>query len=163
MNQVREGQCFCGSLRYRMHGRPMFVHCCHCKDCQRQSGSAFAINGLIEADRIELNSGQPVAHAMPTDSGRPHDIYRCEACQTAVWSDYGKRSWLRFVRLATLENPGDFVPDVQIYTRSKLPWVVLPEGAAIFDEYYDSRAQWSAESMERLRQAKANAALQPAR
>ena len=95
MDETFDGQCFCGKVRYRMHGRPMFIHCCHCRDCQQQTGSAFAINGLIEAERIELVEGAPKPVSMRTDSGHPHDIYRCEACQSALWSDYGGRTWLR--------------------------------------------------------------------
>lgn len=152
--QVRAGQCFCGKIRYQMRGAPMFVHCCHCRDCQQQSGSAFVINGLIEADRIALIAGEPRPIRMATDSGYPHDIYRCDACQSAVWSDYGGRNWLRFVRLATLNEPASFAPDVHIYTRSRLPWVPLPAGAASFTDYYDSRKQWPAESQARYKAAK---------
>lgn len=158
MAETSDGQCFCGAVRFRMHGQPMFVHCCHCRDCQQQGGSAFAINALIEAERIELLEGQPVATRMKTDSGRVHDIYRCDQCQAPVWSDYGGRHWLRFVRVAALENAGAFVPDVHIYTRSRLPWVVLPESAAVFADYYDQRALWPAESQARLRAAKERAA-----
>lgn len=157
-DDIRSGQCFCGAVRFRMHGAPMFVHCCHCRDCQRQTGSAFAINGLIEAARIECIGGEPKPIRMATESGHPHDIYRCESCQSALWSDYGGRTWLRFVRLATLDDPGAFSPDVHIYVRSKLPWVVLPKDAAAFSEYYDVRQQWPAESQARYRAAKDEAA-----
>jgi len=152
-----DGQCFCGKVRYRMQGRPMFIHCCHCRDCQQQAGSAFVINGLIEAARIELVDGAPKPVTMRTDSGHPHDIYRCEACQSALWSDYGGRGWLRFVRIATLDRAGEFVPDVHIYTRSKLPWVVLPAGARAFEEYYSTTAEWPAESLARREAARAKA------
>lgn len=154
MDDYFDGRCFCGKVRYRMRGRPMFIHCCHCRDCQQQLGSAFAVNGLIESDRIELVDGAPVRVAMRTDSGHPHDIYRCEACQSPLWSDYGGRTWLRFVRLATLDRARDFTPDVHIYTRSKLPWVVLPDGARAFDEYYDVRTEWPAESQRRYKAAR---------
>ena len=122
-----EGGCACGAVRYRLASAPMFVHCCHCRDCQRQTGSAFVLNALIETDRIALLAGAPEPVAVPTDSGRPHDIYRCPACQTALWSDYGGRPTLRFVRVGTLDEPAALPPDVHIYTRSKLPWVALPE------------------------------------
>lgn len=157
MDETFDGQCFCGKVRYRMHGRPMFIHCCHCRDCQQQSGSAFVINGLIEAERIELVEGAPKAVSMRTDSGHPHDIYRCEACQSALWSDYGGRTWLRFVRMATLDRAGEFVPDVHIYTRSKLPWVTLPEGARAFLEYYSTKAEWPADSLARREAARTKA------
>jgi hypothetical protein len=127
----------------------MFVHCCHCRDCQRQTGSAFVLNALIETDRIELQCGDPEAVGVPTDSGRPHDIYRCPTCRTAVWSDYGRRPGLRFVRVGTLDHPEDVPPDVHIFTRSKLPWVALPEGTPAFEVYYDMKSLWPEESLRR--------------
>jgi hypothetical protein len=137
-----EGGCACGQVRYRLASEPMFVHCCHCRDCQRQTGGAFAINALIETDRIELLSRDPAPVEVPTESGRPHDIHRCPRCQTALWSDYGRRPKLRFVRVATLDDPTALTPDVHIFVRSKLPWVRLPEGAAAFEVYYDLETQW---------------------
>jgi hypothetical protein len=132
----------------------MFVHCCHCKDCQRQTGSAFVLNALIETDRIDLLSGKPEPVRVPTDSGRPHDIYRCPKCQIALWSDYGGRPRLRFVRVGTLDEPQAMPPDVHIFTRSKQPWVTLPEGVPAFEVYYDSKSLWPAEAL-----ARRNAAL----
>jgi hypothetical protein len=145
------GGCACQGVRYRLRSAPMFVHCCHCKDCQRQTGSAFVLNALIETDRIELLSGEPHPVAVPTDSGRPHDIYRCPACQTALWSDYGRRAALRFVRIGTLDNTTVLSPDVHIYVRSKVPWVALPENVPAFEAYYDAKSVWPPESLERRR------------
>lgn len=144
-----EGGCACGAIRYRLGSAPMFVHCCHCRDCQRQTGSAFALNALFEADRVELLSGAPALTTLPTDSGRPHDVYRCPNCRTAVWSDYGRRRVLLFVRVGTLDDPAALAPDVHIFTRSKLPWVRLPEGAPAVPAYYDAQALWPAESLAR--------------
>jgi hypothetical protein len=127
----------------------MFVHCCHCLDCQRQTGSAFVINALIETDRIAQLSGEPIPIAMPTDSGRPHDVYRCPKCLTAVWSDYGGRPSLRFVRVGTLDDPALLTPDVHIFVRSKQPWVGLPAGVPAADIYYDMEKLWPAESLAR--------------
>ena len=149
MTDTFDGGCACGALRYRMHSRPMFVHCCHCKDCQRQTGTAFVLNAMIEADRVELLAGDPKPFGMPTDSGRPHTVFRCTDCGTAVWSNYGGLSKLRFVRIGTLDDPTALRPDVHIYTRSKLPWITLPQGAPTFDAYYSSREVWPAESLER--------------
>jgi hypothetical protein len=153
MTDMLNGGCACGRLRYRMHSKPMFVHCCHCKDCQRQTGTAFVLNALIEADRVELRSGDPVPCTMPTDSGRPHRVFRCPDCGTAVWSEYGGLTQLRFVRVGTLDDPTALPPDVHIYTRSKLPWVTLPAGVPAFDAYYSSREIWPAESLERRKAA----------
>ena len=144
-----EGGCSCGAVRYRLESAPMSVHCCHCKDCQRQTGAAFAVNALIETDRVTVLSGEPQACPMPTDSGRPHEIYRCPACQIGVWSEYGGLAKLRFVRVGTLDDPDALPPTVHIYTRSKLPWVALPEGVPAFEAYYSARQVWPAESLER--------------
>jgi hypothetical protein len=152
--QTLEGGCACGAVRYRLASAPMFVHCCHCRDCQRQTGSAFALNAIIETDRIRLaGSTEPAPVAVPTDSGRPHHIHRCPTCQTAMWSDYGGRPQFRFVRVGTLDDPSALAPDVHIYTRSRVPWVTLPESVPAFDEFYDPRALWPAESRARRKAA----------
>ena len=151
MSDGLEGGCACAAVRYRLGSAPMFVHCCHCRDCQRQTGSAFVINALIETDRISLLSGDPVPVAVPTDSGRPHHVYRCPACRIALWSDYGGRPSLRFVRVGTLDDPAALPPDVHIYTRSKLPWIELPKAVPAFEVYYDMQALWPAASLERRR------------
>jgi hypothetical protein len=109
------------------------------------------LNALIEADRIELLSGNPTPYAMPTDSGRPHTVFRCPICGTAVWSEYGGLKTLRFVRVGTLDNPQALTPDVHIYTRSRQPWITLPAGVPAFEAYYDSRKIWPAASLERRR------------
>jgi hypothetical protein len=136
-------------VRYRLESEPMFVHCCHCLNCQRQTGSAFVINLLIEADRFELLEGDLQPVDVPRDDGSMQRIYRCPRCQVAVFSEYG-RSEVRFVRAGTLDEPGSISPDVHIYTRSKVPWVVLPDSVPAFDVYYDSKKLWPAESLERL-------------
>ena len=145
------GRCACGAVRYQLRSAPMFVHCCHCVDCQRQTGSGFVLNALIETDRIGILRGAEAigVTSVPTDSGRPHEIHRCGHCQTALWSDYGRREALRFVRVGTLDLPSALAPDVHIYTRSKLPWLRLPDGIPAFEEYYDMKALWPAASLAR--------------
>ena len=151
MAEAFAGGCFCGRVRYRMTRRPMFIHCCHCRDCQKQTGGAFAINAIIERDAVTLEPGsaEPVAVTMPTESGRPHDIHRCPECQTALWSDYGRRRVMVFLRVSTLDAAHAFPPDVHIFTRSKVPWVTLPPKARAFEVYYDTPSEWSAESLAR--------------
>ena len=149
MTDKLEGGCACGALRYRLESGPMFVHCCHCRDCQRQTGSAFVLNALIETDRIALLSGEPKPSAMPTDSGRPHHVYRCAGCGTAVWSEYGGLATLRFVRVGTLDDPDRLPPDIHIFTASKQPWVMLPPDTPAVAEYYDRKQYWPAESLAR--------------
>jgi len=149
MDAPREGGCACGAVRYRLASDPLFVHCCHCLNCQRQTGSAFVVNLLIEADRVELLAGEPQPVEVPRDGGSTQRIYRCPSCQVAVFSEYGGPA-LRFVRGGTLDDPTGVMPDVHIYTRSKVGWLALPDSAPAFEEYYDTRALWPAASLERL-------------
>ena len=147
-----EGGCACGEVRYRLTDSPMFVHCCHCLNCQRQTGSAFVLNMLIEASRVDLLVGTPTAVDVPREHG-PHRIFRCPTCQVAVWSEYGGRSEFLFVRAGTLDDPASVSPDVHIYTRSKLPWVTLPAAVPAFEEYYDAKTLWPEESLARRKAA----------
>jgi hypothetical protein len=148
MSAQREGGCACGEVRYRLTSEPLFVHCCHCLNCQRQTGSAFVINVLIEADRVELLQGEPVAIDVPRERGKQR-IWRCPACQIALYSKYTSAK-VRFVRAGTLDDPSSVEPDVHIFTRSKLPWVRLPESVPAFNVYYDTEKLWPEESLERL-------------
>ena len=154
MSVPREGGCACGAFRYRLTSEPLFTHCCHCLNCQRQTGSAFVINLLIEADRMELLAGELQPVDVPRDDGSTQRIFRCPTCQVAVFSEYG-RPEVRFVRAGTLDRPSGILPEVHIYTRSKLPWITLPGTAPAFEEYYDMRALWPAASLERLKAMKA--------
>jgi hypothetical protein len=131
-----EGGCSCGAVRYRLMDEPLIVHCCHCRNCQRQTGSAFVINLVIEGDRLEVTAGEPVRVDVPRDDGSVQPIWRCPACQVALFSEYGRPD-LRFVRGGTLDDPDAATPDVHIFTRSKVPWVTLPEGAPAFEVFYD--------------------------
>ena len=146
----REGGCACGAVRYRLTSEPLFVHCCHCVNCQRQTGSAFVINVLIETDRVEVVAGDLQPVDAPRDDGSRQTILRCPVCQVAVYSHYGHPG-VAFVRAGTLDAPSSVAPDVHIYTRSKLPWVAIPEHVPSFDDYYDSKVLWPAGSLERLR------------
>ena len=146
---MREGGCACGEVRYRLTAEPLIVHCCHCLNCQCQTGSAFVVNVLLEADRVELLAGEPQPIDVPRGSSSKQRIWRCSTCQIAVYSKYTSAK-LRFVRAGTLDDPAGIEPDVHIYTRSKVPWVSLPDGVPAFRSYYDPEKVWRAESLERL-------------
>jgi len=149
MSTPREGGCACGAVRYRLTSDPLFVHCCHCLNCQRQTGSAFVINVLIETDRVELLAGEPMVVSVAREGGLTQEIWRCPTCQTAVCSQYSTPR-IRFVRAGTLDDPSSVAPDVHIFTRSKLPWVTLPDSVPAFDVYYDMKKLWPATSLERV-------------
>ena len=149
MSVPGEGGCACGAVRYRLTSEPLFVHCCHCLNCQRQTGSAFVVNLLLEADRVELLRGDPQPVDVPRDDGSPQRVWRCPACQVALYSSYTSPR-VRFVRGGTLDEPRAIRPDVHIFTRSKVDWVTLPEDVPAFDVFYDTKELWPAASLERL-------------
>lgn len=150
MSDIHEGGCACGAVRYRMMSKPLFVHCCHCTWCQRETGSAFVLNAMIETDRVELLKGEPQAAMTPSASGKGQKIVRCQKCKVALWSHYsGIGDKVSFLRVGTLDEPGLIPPDIHIFTSSKLPWVEIPEGAPAYEEYYDWRKEWPKASQAR--------------
>ena len=145
-----EGHCTCGAVRYRMTSRPMFVHCCHCRWCQRETGASFALNAMIEADRVVVLAGTPEVVHTPSLSGKGQKITRCPVCRVALWSNYsGAGDAVRFVRVGTLDEPDRLPPDIHIFTMSKQPWVALPPDKPAVPEYYKSSEMWPQESLER--------------
>ncbi|WIM12090.1 GFA family protein [Enhydrobacter sp.] len=154
--EIFEGGCTCRHVRYRMTSRPMFVHCCHCRWCQRETGTAFALNAMIEADRVELLSGEVEMVDTPSASGKGQRIWRCPVCRIAVWSNYaGAGDGVRFMRVGTLDEPDRLPPDIHIFTMSKQPWVILPEGVPAVREYYRPREMWPKASQDRFAAVKA--------
>lgn len=145
-----EGGCDCRHVRYRMETHPLFVHCCHCRWCQRESGASFALNAMIEADRLTLLAGEPDIVDTPSESGKGQRIARCPRCRIALWSHYaGAGPVVSFVRVGTLDDPDRLPPDIHIFTASKQPWVVIPPGAPSVPEYYDRDMFWPPESLAR--------------
>lgn len=145
-----EGGCDCKAVRYRMASRPLIVHCCHCRWCQRETGASFALNAMIEADRVTSLGVEPELVDTPSDSGLGQKIARCPRCRIAVWSHYaGSGPTTKFVRVGSLDNPDALPPDVHIFTATKQPWVQLPAGTPAYAEYYEREAVWSAESLRR--------------
>lgn len=149
MHPTLEGGCSCGEIRYRLSGSPLVTHCCHCLNCQRQTGSAFVINMLIERDRVGLLAGEPQPVDVPRDDGSVQRVFRCPTCQVAVYSLYSRPD-VSFVRAGTLDDPSQVAPDVHIFTRSKREWITLPDTTPAFDVYYDMKRVWSPESLDRL-------------
>jgi hypothetical protein len=145
-----EGGCDCRTVRYRLQGPPLFVHCCHCRWCQRESGASFALNALIEAQRLTSLAGTPELVQTPSNSGQGQSIARCPQCRVALWSHYaGSGPVLSFVRVGTLDNPDALPPDIHIFTESKQPWVLLPTGVPAVPQYYDREQYWPAASLAR--------------
>jgi len=146
LNSTCEGGCACGHVRYKIESKPIITHCCHCRYCQRQTGTAFALNALLDASQVHILSGDVDEIITPSPSGRGQTITRCPKCEVAVWSSYfmgGIKDLIRFIRVGTLDNPDQFPPDVHIFTTTKQPWVNLAPNSLIFEEFYDYKEIWS--------------------
>ena len=153
---LAEGGCTCGKVRYRLASEPIVVHCCHCRSCQRETGASFALNAVIETARVELLGTAPERIDTPSDSGKGQAILRCPQCEVAVWSHYaGGGDKAAFIRVGTLDQPDNCPPNVHIFTRSKQPWVVIPDEAEAYTIFYsgedvgriygaDGAARWAA-------------------
>ena len=145
-----DGGCDCAGVRYRLHARPLFVHCCHCRWCQRESGSAFALNAVIESSCLTLRQGVPQRVDTPSASGAGQVVLRCPRCLLALWSHYaGAGPLLSFVRVGTLDEPDRWPPDIHIFTASKQPWVVLGGQVPAVPAYYEREAHWPADRLAR--------------
>ena len=150
MSTELQGGCACGNVRYRLLSPPMFVNCCHCSWCQRETGSAFVINALIEADKVERLAGEPEVVKTPSASGKGQLVSRCPSCLIALWSVYpGAGPRFHFVRVGILADPATCPPDIHIYTASKQPWVLLPNDVPAVPEYYRRDDHWPAASLAR--------------
>jgi len=151
-----DGGCACGEVRYRMHAPPMYVHCCHCTRCQRETGAPFAHHAMIEFTALSVLKGDPDYVLVPTDSGNKHWVARCPTCRTAMWNEHGtRRAITRYVRVGTLDTPAACPPLAHIFTRSKQPWLTLPEGVRQYAAYYDASRTWPKERLQRYEAAKA--------
>jgi hypothetical protein len=147
-----EGGCACRAVRYKLTASPLIVHACHCRDCQRLTGGPFVINIWIEKKFVETGAVAPKSCRLAGGSGKPNEVFFCERCGTTLWSRYDiVPSECLFVRAGTLDDPAAVTPDVHIFTRSKLPWLELPETARAFPTIYKIDEVWPAESRERLR------------
>lgn len=150
---VHQGGCSCAKVRYELRGEPMIVHACHCTQCQRRTGSAYAVNLWIEAKNVVVTAGELHSKMAPGgDSGQPSESWFCPDCGTCVWTYFHsapKNS--RFIRAGTLDDPSVFAPDVHIFTQSRQAWTDIPDGVATFEAFYDLKETWRPESLTRLK------------
>ena len=150
-SEILEGGCTCGAIRYQLTSEPMFVHCCHCRWCQRETGASFALNAMLETERLKLVQGQPEMVRTPSLSGKGQNIVRCPECRVALWSHYaGAGNKVSFIRVGSLDDPDRLPPDVHIFTESKQPWIKLPADTPAFETFYSRTKLWPAEALARL-------------
>jgi hypothetical protein len=151
-----QGACSCGHTRYKITREPLFVHCCHCTYCQRETGSAFGLNALVEASEVVLEQGKLERIELPSSSGKGQSVFRCHQCQGALWSHYGAGGEkLSFVRVGTLDDAATITPSIHIYTSTKQPWLTLSDDVPSVPGYYRAKEHWPAASLERAKAMRA--------
>jgi hypothetical protein len=163
MSKKLSGGCVCGATRYRLTSAPLFAHACHCSDCRRQSGAPFIVNAMIEADRIVVAKGQPEPTPAPSSTKSAHHVFRCPDCRAPLWSRYGVKAPMRYLRTASLDEPDAVPPRAHIFVRSKAAWLTLNDGLPQFKTWYDRRKIWPAESLARLAAARESQSVAGAR
>lgn len=149
-----KGKCSCGDVEFELHRVPMFIHCCHCSWCQRETGSAFALNAMVETSNVKITKGSVLEIQNPSNSGKGQTIVRCRSCCTALWSYYGGAGdKVAFVRVGTLQNAANFSPDIHIFTSTKHQWLQLSDEIPVVEEYYRRSSYWPEESVLRYKKA----------
>ena len=136
----QEGGCDCGAVRYRLDAEPIVIKCCHCHACQRQTGSAFALNLVIETEAVTFSGARPEVIEMETASGHGQSNHRCPQCHVSLCSVMhmaGDKA--RFMRAGTLDDTSGLAPDLHIFTAARQPWVVIPEDAEQFEAFYTGK------------------------
>lgn len=150
---VRTGGCACGQIRYELYNHPMIVHCCHCTDCKRLTGSAFVLNAWTEETNLKITQGEEKIQVAELcgGSGKPHNVCFCPNCSTTLYSRY-RPPMCVYVRIGTLDQPTSLKPDVHIWTRSKPDWLDLSSvGVPVYKEYYNNMADvWAPSSLKRF-------------
>ncbi len=145
------GRCTCGEVKFQILNKPLFVHCCHCTWCQRESGTSFALNAFIETHNVKLLQGKTETVNIPTNSGGGQKVVRCDTCKIALWSHYsGAGDVISLVRVGTLDNPNALTPDINIFTSTKQEWIQLSDTIPRVEEYYQKIDYWPTESIERF-------------
>ena len=131
MRNSAEGGCQCGSVRYRLNAEPLALAVCHCRDCQRQSGSAFALSLFVPRKAFRLLSGELKTFATVCDSGRTKECAFCGSCGTRIYHQ-GKRGMS--IKAGTLDDTSNLSPDAHYWTKRKQPWVEIPDGVRCFTD-----------------------------
>jgi hypothetical protein len=136
------GGCVCGSVRYEITAEPISVYACHCTDCQRITSSAFSIGVVVPAAALRSLGNDPRAAAGGvTASGRVKSRLICADCGTWLYGNPRPGTeypgMICVLRGGTLDDTSWLRPAMHFWTRSKQPWVTLPEGLALYETQPD--------------------------
>lgn len=140
-----EGGCQCGAVRYRCSALPFVAYTCHCLACQRLTSSAFATCIQVPAEALVITAGAPASSQRETSSGNLLTTHFCGGCGSALVSSNAARPRLRTIYVGSLDRAADVDVNAHIWTKRRLPWVVLPARHRVFSEAGDWRHDYAAD------------------
>ncbi len=127
------GSCLCGDVAYRLGEDPLTLYVCHCQDCQRQTGTSFALSMIVRQEALRLERGRPREYSVEMPDGRLKRSNFCDRCSTRLWGP-SSIAGLAVLDPGTLDDTSWLRPVGHIWTRSAQPWVAIPEGPLRFEK-----------------------------
>ena len=131
------GGCQCGAVRYEIVGAPVSLYVCHCRECRKQSASAFGISLIVRRRDFRLTQGATKPWSRATDGGRTLHCHFCTACGTRLFHEGAPTRETISVKGGSLDQMLDLGKAIHIWTSRKLPGVLIPEHAAQFPQEPD--------------------------
>jgi hypothetical protein len=150
-----QGGCSCGDIRYQLSNAPLFVHACHCLNCQKFCNSAFGITAIVLQCDVALTEGDLVQLVMPSGRSR----WQCASCGESIYVTSPSHPATALLRPGSLDRVGGLTIDAHIWVKRKQDWISLPNKVPQFDEGYDRNEVWPQVSLERFEQAKKRSAI----
>ena len=128
------GGCACGAVRYELARDELpKVYCCHCRDCQSRSGSAFIQTAIVHPDELVVTGPLITLHNQ-LPSGTKFDVRACGECISTIYSQSEDISQMLLLRAGSLDESSEIIPVAHVYANRKQPWIVLPDDAPQWEE-----------------------------
>ena len=134
MSEAREGGCQCGRVRYRFEGEPISLAVCHCKECQRQTGSAFGMSLTVREKDFQLLKGELKTFDRAADSGRTVTCAFCPECGTRIYHQPHYRKDAINIKPGTFDDTSFLQPKLEVWTKRKHAWITFSGELRSFEE-----------------------------
>jgi hypothetical protein len=130
------GGCQCRNIRYEVRSEPMAMWACHCTECQRQTGGAFALSMMMSRADVVVTAGAPKEWLRTADSGRTMVCVYCPDCGNRLWHNPTANAAIAILKPGTLDDTSWLVPIGHIWTRSAQPWFQIPADTVNYEQQH---------------------------